>query len=41
MIVIHRQNGAKVRRFTHLSTTCSMWGDQWTQNRRTFPAKDQ
>ena len=31
MIMIHRQPKAKVRRFTHLATTCSMGGDQWAQ----------
>jgi len=28
MNMIHRQFKVKVRRFTHLATTCSMWGDQ-------------
>jgi len=31
MIMIHRQLTVKVRRFTHLATTCSMCGDQWAQ----------
>ena len=31
MIVIHRQLKAKVRRFTRVATTCSMWGDRCTQ----------
>ena len=31
MILIHQQLEAKVRRFTRKATTCSMWGDRWTQ----------